>query len=371
MPVITNYFRMDGWVKSAQGPAIPGAQIYVCTQPANTVALPPSPLANIFADVNGLVPITQPILTDGFGHYDFYAQAAVYTIVVGFGGVVQEFYPDQSLGGASGTSGGTALVIAVDGVMPANQLLLNLIGSGSTEVTTDGAGNVTIAGSTFQTNGVANTLQSKLNLIQGSNVTLTADDAGGVTIAASGGSFGTTGVGGFWSAGYPMQAPNGFSWSSGPVLCTAQGQVIVWEFTLESTWTISTVSLYVATGAFGGSTGNAGIYSVAGNKLLDSGSFTFGSLETNTGHSNTITPVTLQAGTYYFACSISNQNTTLSVFNLSAPVGVVTLLNGTGSSLKIAFAANAVSGGLLPATLGALTTTVSNQCSMPAVFFGV
>ena len=44
----------------------------------------------------------------------------------------------------------------------------------------------------------------------------------------------------FWSAGYPMQAPNGFAWTSGPVLCTAQDQVIVWEFTLESTWTIST-----------------------------------------------------------------------------------------------------------------------------------
>ena len=71
MPVITNYFRMDGWVKSAQGPAIPGAQIYVCTQPANTVALPPSPLANIFADVNGLVPITQPIPVS-YTHLDVY-----------------------------------------------------------------------------------------------------------------------------------------------------------------------------------------------------------------------------------------------------------------------------------------------------------
>jgi hypothetical protein len=166
MPVITNYFRMDGWVKSAQGPAIPGAQIYVCTQPANTVALPPSPLANIFADVNGLVPITQPILTDGDGHYDFYAQAAVYTIVVGFGGVVQEFYPDQSLGGASGTSGGgggTALVIQVNGATPANQLLLNLQGAGNTSVSTDGAGNVTITGSGIPTGGTAGQVLTKID----------------------------------------------------------------------------------------------------------------------------------------------------------------------------------------------------------------
>lgn len=166
MPVITNYFRMDGWVKSAQGPAIPGAQIYVCTQPANTVALPPSPLANIFADVNGLVPITQPIPTDGFGHYDFYAQAAVYTIVVGLGGIVQELYPDQSLGGASGTSGGgggTALVIQVNGATPANQLLLNLQGAGNTSVSTDGAGNVTITGSGIPTGGTAGQVLTKID----------------------------------------------------------------------------------------------------------------------------------------------------------------------------------------------------------------
>ena len=185
---MTNYFRMDGWVKAATGAAIPGAQIYVCTQPANAVALPPSPLANIFSDVNGLVPITQPILTDGFGHYDFYAQAAAYTIVVGFAGQVQQVYPDQSLGAASGSSGGgggTALALQVNGTPNGNQLLLNLAGAQSTTVADNGVGTVTITGATFKTNGATNTLQSVFNLKSGTGISLAADGVGGVTVTST------------------------------------------------------------------------------------------------------------------------------------------------------------------------------------------
>lgn len=182
---MVNYFRMDGWVKSAVGPAVPGAQVYVCLQPANLAGLPPTPLANIFSDPNGLVPITQPILTDGFGHYDFYAQAGVYTVAIGLGGVLQQYYPDQSLGGASGSSGGgTGLQLQVNGQPNVNQLLLNLAGQNSVSAVDQGNGTVNITGAVFQTNSVANTLQSLLNLKSGINVTLTADGIGGVTIDA-------------------------------------------------------------------------------------------------------------------------------------------------------------------------------------------
>lgn len=119
-------FRSDGWVKSAIGPAVPGAQIFVCTQPANVVppvAVPngpitgsfvPSPLASIFADPFGLVPIAQPIITDGFGHYDFYAAPNLYTIVVSNAGTIQQVYPDQSVGGfgTGNTTGNTTGLIA-------------------------------------------------------------------------------------------------------------------------------------------------------------------------------------------------------------------------------------------------------------------
>ena len=94
----TTYFRKDGWVKSVIGPAVPGAQVYVCQQPANVSSLPPDPLADIFSDVNGLVPITQPIITDGFGHYDYYVAAGLYTEVIGLNNVIQQVYPDQYFG---------------------------------------------------------------------------------------------------------------------------------------------------------------------------------------------------------------------------------------------------------------------------------
>lgn len=183
---MTNYFRTDGWVKSVTGAAVPGAQVFVCLQPANQT-VPPTPLASVFSDVNGLVPITQPIITDGFGHYDFYAPAAVYTIIVALGGVIQQVYVDQSVGGASGTSGGggTALILQVNGTPNANQLLLNLQGQNSVAVSDAGNGTISIAGSVFQVNGLNNTLQTKVNLISGTGITLTADALGGVTVTNS------------------------------------------------------------------------------------------------------------------------------------------------------------------------------------------
>ena len=109
-----SFFRFDGWVKSANGPAIAGALVYICTQPANTTQATdpvtgalvstwfPTPLAAIFSDVNGLVPITQPLQTDGFGHYNFYGPNGVpYTIVIMTGGRVQQVYEDQVPMGAT------------------------------------------------------------------------------------------------------------------------------------------------------------------------------------------------------------------------------------------------------------------------------
>lgn len=111
---VPTYFRSDGWVKSVTGAAVPGAQIYVATQPANTAFLPPSPLANIFSDPNGLVPINQPILTDGFGHYDFYVLPGTYTVVVGLNGQTSQVYPDQTIGLANAGSGvGTVTSVAL------------------------------------------------------------------------------------------------------------------------------------------------------------------------------------------------------------------------------------------------------------------
>jgi len=105
-------FRLQGSVNSAQGPALDGVDIYVCTQPAVTTTVPPSPLATIYSDQAGTLPINQttaPLKTDGLGNWFFYALTGVYTIVVfdPIGRIPTTVFPDQqvvSQGGGSVTS---------------------------------------------------------------------------------------------------------------------------------------------------------------------------------------------------------------------------------------------------------------------------
>lgn len=113
-------FRHDLSVNSAQGPALDGVDIYVCTQPAVTTTIPPSPLATIYSDQPGLVPIPQstaPLQTDGLGNAFFYALTGTYTIVVydPLARIPTTVFPDQqvvSQGGGSVTS--IALVVPVE-----------------------------------------------------------------------------------------------------------------------------------------------------------------------------------------------------------------------------------------------------------------
>lgn len=102
--------RDDRWVADALGVALAGAQVYWCTQPASTTANPPSPLATIYTNSTGTTPLTQPVLTDGFGHAYAYMDASVlYTVVVwhplfGTNPVVLN---DQSIGGGGSSAGHT------------------------------------------------------------------------------------------------------------------------------------------------------------------------------------------------------------------------------------------------------------------------
>lgn len=74
--------RDDRWITDAQGRALAGAQVYWCTQPASTANNPPSPLATIYSNI-GETPLSQPVLTDGFGHaFAYMDNSVLYTIVV-------------------------------------------------------------------------------------------------------------------------------------------------------------------------------------------------------------------------------------------------------------------------------------------------
>jgi hypothetical protein len=149
-----NYYRSDGWVKTVLGPAIPGAQIYVCFQPANvtppitpprTTPVPwigPNPQAPIFSDA-GLTPITQPVITDGFGHYDFYVLPGLYTVVILYNGNVQEVLVDQSIGGI-GSAGGSGLLLETNGSPNFNQAILNLNQGAGILLFSDNLGNTTV-----------------------------------------------------------------------------------------------------------------------------------------------------------------------------------------------------------------------------------
>lgn len=317
-----NVFRTDGWVKTAQGPAVPGAQIYVCTQPANIAALPPTPLANIFSDPQGLVPITQPIITDGFGHYDFYAAAGVYTTIVGLGGLIQQVYPDQSIGGA-GSSGGTALIL--------------------------------------ETNGTPNGDQLLQNLIAGANVTLTDDDAGNITVSSTGGAvFTTPGGAYFWGPG--IMGP--LTGSGASNLAFSGNTVYAYKFLLQSQFSISKCSYIWTNNFFGGQTLSFAIYDANGNKVLDSGAFDL-SLAADTVHTKSIVPVTLGPGIYYFAQAADASGLTGPSINLFAsPTGPDMAKLGNAVSANLATSSQARAAGVMPNTLGTLTavsdvTTIS------------
>lgn len=151
-----NFYRIDGWIKTVLGPAVSGAQVYVLKQPANfsppitppnTIPIPfvPNPQVQLYSDA-GFTPITQPVLSDGLGHYDAYMLPGLYTLAIFYGGKLQQVYIDQSVGNVGSTLG-TSLLLEVNGSPLFNQTLLNLQQGANVILTPDNFGNVTIAAS--------------------------------------------------------------------------------------------------------------------------------------------------------------------------------------------------------------------------------
>lgn len=97
--------RRDDWLTDAQGRALAGAQVYYCyPQPANASTVPPSPLATIYSNLTG-TPLSQPVITDGFGHAVAYADSSrLYTIeyIHPLFGPNPVVLIDQSFGGGGG-----------------------------------------------------------------------------------------------------------------------------------------------------------------------------------------------------------------------------------------------------------------------------
>jgi hypothetical protein len=110
-----SFFRRDGTVNTALGVGVSGVDVYVCTQPANTGSIPPSPLATIYADSSG-TPLANPVLTDGLGNFFFYAATGAYTLVYfdPLGRIAEQIFPDQQVvspGGGSVSSVGMTVPV--------------------------------------------------------------------------------------------------------------------------------------------------------------------------------------------------------------------------------------------------------------------
>ena len=141
---IPAFWRIDEFVKAANGYAMANGQVFFCTQPANTVAFPPSPLVQLYADPFGLTPISQPLVCDGFGHVDAYVAAGTYTMVVALSNVIQNVYADQSYGLSS-----AQVLFETNGVPNPNQGVLNIVGAGDVNVFTNVLGQTVIESTGF------------------------------------------------------------------------------------------------------------------------------------------------------------------------------------------------------------------------------
>lgn len=105
--------RAEITTQDGLGRALAGAAVYWLLQPATVpVSQPPSPLATVYTDITGDTPLTQPILTDGFGYaYCYLDDTVLYTLAIyhPLFGTNPLVYPDQAYGGGAGGGGGTTL----------------------------------------------------------------------------------------------------------------------------------------------------------------------------------------------------------------------------------------------------------------------
>jgi hypothetical protein len=94
---MSQFYRSDRVVQDALGNALAGISVAFCSQPAVTSTLPPSPLITLYADPNGITPITNPLTTNGLGSCFAYLASGIYTVVTYGPGVATVILPDQNI----------------------------------------------------------------------------------------------------------------------------------------------------------------------------------------------------------------------------------------------------------------------------------
>jgi hypothetical protein len=172
-------------------------------------------------------------------------------------------------------------------------------------------------------------------------------NVGGTLPASQGGVASVTTAGNGFFVGYWLTAQRLDSTSTG-IAVAGNNQVHCFQFVLPYTTTVRNIGWIVNTTS-GGGKADYGIYSAAGARLLH---ITGGVSTTNVSDniSASDSAVMLAPGVYFFAWTADN--TTYKIWGPSD-----TLMNGQFNNQAGVFgtAANAATGGVLPATLGTVT----------------
>ena len=229
----------------------------------------------------------------------------------------------------------------------------------------------------FEINGTPASSQIEQNLTAGTNITITDLGEGEIEISASGGGGGLSGDGAFFfgpgitdvgltMSGQPWNnaaTPNIIAESFLPT-----GTVVVVLFELSDEFTISKCSQVSASNSTGFTTA-FGIYSYAGELLVNGGSF---DPKSSYGvQTNSFTPVTLPGSTTYWMAWATNDSAVSCNF-LGMQVFTQAVMNLlVKNSTRFAFAANTATSGpndpngnpttILPSTLGTLTPFTPNM----------
>lgn len=172
---------------------------------------------------------------------------------------------------------------------------------------------------------------------------------------SSGLTLNTSGKGWFLAAGSKDHSPviNSFN---AALTNRAANVLVVSQFVLSETWTLSKVSYALQT-AVAASNFNFGIYDSSGNKLIDSGAFD-GSI--TTAQTKSFTAVTLPPGVYYFVVSETTGGSLQGpIIQMPAATLAKWLGYFTATTAFVGTAANATSGNVLPATLGTITAATA------------
>jgi hypothetical protein len=228
----------------------------------------------------------------------------------------------------------------------------------------------------LEVNGVPASSQTVQNLEAGANITITDEGSGNIQIAATSGgaSFSTAGQG-FFLGAQSICGDAASIDSSGGSINTAN-VVYVMQLNLEAEYTVRSAAVYVVTS--GGALGsiNVGIYSESGAKILDSGALNMATASSQQFVQATLgSPIVIGPGTYWFAFASTPSGSSSSMLSQAIDqffvqmVNEISFPNSSGAVTRFGTAANVLSGGALPATLGTITPAAYNATNIPAALF--